>query len=191
MLATYRHSGSINVVAFSPDGGPGADWERGQYRAALGRPLGQAPGRAPAARETVTAVAFSPEGDRVLTGSSDSTARLWDARSGKPLVEPLRHEGAVSAVAFSPEGDRVLTGSSDNTARLWDGRSGNLLVEPLRHEGGVSAVAFSPEGDRVLTGSWDNTARLWDPRSGKPWASPCGTRARFRPSPSAPKGTGC
>ena len=47
----------------------------------------------------------------MLTGSGDNTARLWDARSGKPLGEPLRHESSVSAVAFSPEGDRVLTGS--------------------------------------------------------------------------------
>lgn len=79
------------------------------------------------------------------------TARVWDARSGKPLVEPLRHEAAVSAVAFSPEGDRVLTGSADNTARVWDARSGKPLVEPLRHEDWVRAVAFSLDGSTVYT----------------------------------------
>ncbi|MGH8572944.1 MAG: WD40 repeat domain-containing protein, partial [Gammaproteobacteria bacterium] len=114
----------------------------------------------------------SPEGDRVLTGSQDNTARLWDARSGKPLGEPLRHGNWVMAVAFSPKGNRVLTGSRDNTARLWDATSGKPLGEPLRHGNWVMAVAFSPEGDRVLTGSGDNTARLWDARSGKPLVEP-------------------
>jgi WD40 repeat protein len=62
-------------------------------------------------RSTVDVVAFSPEGDRVLTGSGDYTARLWDARSGKLLGEPLRHENRVSAVAFSPEGIGCLRGA--------------------------------------------------------------------------------
>jgi len=65
------------------------------------------------------AVAFSPDGSRVLTGSHDKTARLWVAATGKPLVDPLRHDGAVVAVAFSPDGSRVLTGSADKAARLW------------------------------------------------------------------------
>ena len=82
----------------------------------------------------------------MLTGSDDNTARLWDARSGKPLGEPLRHEGGVSAVAFSPEGDRVLTGSSDNTARLWDARSGKPLGEPLRHEARLWPSPSAPMG---------------------------------------------
>ncbi len=109
----------------------------------------------------ITAVAFSPEGDRVLTGSDDNIARLWDARSGKPLGEPLRHEHAVWAVAFSPDGDRVLTGSDDNTARLWDARSGKPLGEPLRHKGWLKAVAFSPEGGTVYTAT-DRWLRRFD-----------------------------
>jgi WD40 repeat protein len=117
-------------------------------------------------------VAFSPDGHTVLTGSWDDTARLWDARTGKHLGEPLRHKGWVLAVAFNPEGDTVLTGSRDKTAQLWDARTGKPLGDPLRHQGEVWAVAFSPEGHTVLTGSEDNTARLWDARTGEPLGDP-------------------
>jgi WD40 repeat protein len=107
-------------------------------------------------------VAFSPDGKTVLTGSTDGTARLWSASSGKELTPPLRHQGpvrAVSAVAFSPDGKAVLTGSLDGTARLWSASSGKELTGPLRHQGPVWAVAFSPDGKAVLTAG--GTARLW------------------------------
>ena len=67
----------------------------------------------------VAAVAFSPDGTRVLTGSGDIMARLWDAASGKVVASLAGHTDSVTAVAFSPDGTRVLTGSQDNTARLW------------------------------------------------------------------------
>jgi WD40 repeat protein len=66
----------------------------------------------------VTAVAYSPDGRTVITGSADKSARLWDAATGKPVGEPLRHKYAVTAVAFSPDGRTVLAGS-DTVANLW------------------------------------------------------------------------
>ncbi|MEO1401685.1 MAG: caspase family protein, partial [Cyanobacteria bacterium J06635_1] len=69
---------------------------------------------------SVTAVAFSPEGDRIVSGSNDNTLRLWD-REGNPVGDPLQgHTDSVWAVAFSPEGDRIVSGSDDTTLRLWD-----------------------------------------------------------------------
>jgi WD40 repeat protein len=68
----------------------------------------------------VYAVAFSPDGKTVLTGSVDNTARLWDASAGQPIGPTLTHENGVAAVAFSPDGRTVMTGSFDKTARLWD-----------------------------------------------------------------------
>src|SRR5690606_19818497 len=88
--------------------------------------------------DAIAAAVFSPQGDRILTGSQDNTARLWDAQRGAPLGEPLRHDAAVAAVAFSPQGDRVLTGSYDGAARLWDAHRGAPLGEPLRHAGAVA-----------------------------------------------------
>jgi WD40 repeat protein len=113
----------------------------------------------------VRAVAFSPDGRTVLTGSVDDTARLWDAATGQPRGEPLRHGGYVTCIAFSPDGNTVLTGSS-KTARLWEVATGRLLGE-LRHKLAVRMVAFSPDGRTVLTGSAGNPekpgeALLWD-----------------------------
>ena len=114
----------------------------------------------------IRAVGFSPEGTRVLTGSDDNTARLWDAMTGKP-VATLEGQGS----AFSPDGTRVLTGSWDNTARLWDAATGKTVAVLEGHRGPAWAVAFSPDGKSVLTGSGDGTARLWDAVTGKPLAT--------------------
>ena len=98
----------------------------------------------------------------LATASSDKTARLWDAGTGKPLGEAMRHEGYVSSAQFSPDGTRVMTASGDDTARLWDAGTGKPLGEAMRHEGEVWSAQFSPDGTRVVTASSDKTARLWD-----------------------------
>jgi dipeptidyl aminopeptidase/acylaminoacyl peptidase len=68
----------------------------------------------------VVAVAWSPDGTRVATASTDQTARVWDARTGAAVGAPLGHQDTVRAVAWSPDGTRVATASFDKTARVWD-----------------------------------------------------------------------
>jgi tetratricopeptide (TPR) repeat protein len=63
--------------------------------------------------------AFSPDGRFVVTASQDSTARVWEAATGKAIGEPLRHDKQVLSAAFSPDGQRVLTASEDGTTRAW------------------------------------------------------------------------
>jgi len=104
-------------------------------------------------------VAFSPDGTRLATGSSDNSARVWDAASGQSLLE-VRHDKRVTAVAFSPDGTRLATGSHDRSARVWDAAGGQQVLE-VRHRKKVTAVAFSPDGTRLATGSYDKTVRIW------------------------------
>ena len=110
----------------------------------------------------VNTVAFSPDGMRIITGSDDLTAKVWDPRSGMPLLELSGHTGPVSSVAFSPDGSRIVTGSWDRSAKLWDARTGMLLREFSGHSEEVNSVAFSPDGRRIITGSNDMTAEVWD-----------------------------
>src|SRR5208282_2130821 len=105
---------------------------------------------------------FSPDGQRVVTASTDQTARVWDAATGKALSEPMKHDGAVYSAQFSPDGQRVVTASTDQTARVWDAATGKALSEPMKHDGWVNSAQFSPDGQRVVTASSDKTARVWD-----------------------------
>ena len=123
-------------------------------------------------RKMISVVAYSPDGKLVVTGSFDNSARLWDAATGRPRGEPMRHAGRVRAVAFRGDSGAVLTGGDDGVAQLWDTATGRPLGPPLRHGGPVRAVAFSPDGTLALTGSDDRTARLWDTDSGRPFGSP-------------------
>lgn len=118
----------------------------------------------------VNAVAFSPDGHWLATGSADHTARVWDAGTGQP-GPTMRHESRtsdVTSLAFAPEGTRLATASKDGTARIWDAASGQELRK-LNH-GGVSFVlglAFSPDGRWLATACDKWTARIWDVASGQ------------------------
>ena len=114
----------------------------------------------------VYSAAFSPDGGRVVTASSDNTARLWEATTGAELIVLRGHEGEVYSAIFSPDGSRVVTASSDNTARLWEAATGAELAVLRGHEAEIYSAVFSPDGDRVLTASKDHTARLWDAATG-------------------------
>jgi len=118
--------------------------------------------------QSVNSVSFSPDSQRIVTGSWDGVAKVWAAASGHELLTLNGHKGGITSVAFSRDGQRIVTGNADQTAKVWAAASGNLLFTLEGHSGLVASVAFSPDGQRIVTGSWDQTAKVWEAASGRP-----------------------
>ncbi len=121
----------------------------------------------------VRAVAFSPDGSTLASGSYDWTVRLWDLRQLKELATLRRHSRVVWSLAFSPDGKMLASGSEDQTITLWDtswaGNRDSVPAEPVLgtltgHTDGVVALAFSPDGKTLASGGnfQGQTLRLWD-----------------------------
>ena len=116
---------------------------------------------------SVQAVAFSPDGQILASGSSDQTIKLWDAVSGQELRSLTGHNGEISSVSFSPDGKFLISGSWDKTIKLWNIVSGSEIKTFAGHTNRVFSVVFAPDGKTIASGSSDQTIKLWDISSGR------------------------
>jgi WD40 repeat protein len=112
-------------------------------------------------RANVLYASFSPDGKLIATASADTTARIWDASTGKELHVLRGHTGSVTSARFSPDGRLLVTSSKDNTVRVWDAASGALDAIFGDHTDIVWNASFSPDGKRIATASSDDTARIY------------------------------
>ncbi|MFZ4765553.1 MAG: toll/interleukin-1 receptor domain-containing protein [Roseimicrobium sp.] len=99
----------------------------------------------------VNCASFSADGKRIVTGSYDHTARIWDAATGKAVGSPMHHASKVELAVFSPNGRFVVTVSDDNSSRLWNSTTGDPIGAPLHHDKKVKHASFSPDSKRVVT----------------------------------------
>ncbi|ANB14345.1 Rsa4p [Sugiyamaella lignohabitans] len=121
---------------------------------------------------TILAVQFAPHtSSRMVSGSGDSTARIWDCDTQTPLKTLTGHSNWVLAVSWSPDGKLIATGSMDNTIRIWDAKTGTQVGAPLvGHSKWITSLSWEPfhlledghNTPRLVSSSKDTTVRVWD-----------------------------
>jgi WD40 repeat protein len=115
----------------------------------------------------LTAVSWSPYGQRIVSGSDDHTLIVWDASTGQPERTLQGHTDEVRAVSWCPDGQRIVSGSDDHTLIVWDASTGQPERTLPGHTYRVTAVSWSPDGQRIVSGSNDRTLIVWEVSSGE------------------------
>jgi len=129
-------------------------------------------------------LAFSPDGQWALSGSSDKTVKLWDVNTGSLVrsFEGYSHSAyglpksnSIYSLAFSPDGLWALSGGGGQDSfdmfylgemHLYNVNTGDIVRSFSGHDRDVYSVAFSPDGLWALSGGYDETLKLWDVNTG-------------------------
>lgn len=156
----FDFSGQGRSLAFAPDGRTIVEGFRdiALGDVATGALIGELEGH----EGQVDSVAFTPDGGKLLSGSWDGTAKLWNIATGEVVRTFGGHTDAVRAVALSPDGRTALSASDDKTLKMWDVKTGDELRTFKGHQDQVWSVVFAPDGRTALSASRDGTMKLWD-----------------------------
>jgi WD40 repeat protein len=170
--APMPHKGQLLAAAFSPDGRKVVTGTR-EGSASLGKRLNSWARVWDTATATplgpelvhvapVRALAFSPDGKTVFTGSDDGTGQLWEALTGMAIGPAMLNTGTISSAAFSSDGKHLISGSWDRTVRLWDVTTSKPLSSPMIHQVRVEDVRFAPDGRTVVAAGQNCALRSWE-----------------------------
>ena len=113
----------------------------------------------------VDAMAFSPDGNWLASGSVDNTVKLWEVSTGREVRTLAGHTRGVKNVAFSRDGRLLASGALDKSVRLWDVATGRE-VRRFDCGGSVSSLALSDDSRLIAAGNTEKTIKLWNTASG-------------------------
>lgn len=110
----------------------------------------------------VTAVAITPDGQRIVSASVDRTLKIWSLASGQEEMTLSGHLWSVNDVAITPDNAQIISVSDDNTLRIWNLISGQAELTLAAHSQHINSVAITPNGRYFISASQDSTLKLWD-----------------------------
>ena len=113
----------------------------------------------------VDVVAWSPNSQRVVSGSFDHSVQVWDALTGGNPLSYRGHSDQVWAVAWSPDGKAIASAGKDTTVQVWDALAGTTLTSYSGHSAEVEGIAWSPDSQKIASASYDKTVRVWVART--------------------------
>ncbi|HTJ41521.1 MAG TPA: WD40 repeat domain-containing serine/threonine-protein kinase [Kofleriaceae bacterium] len=114
---------------------------------------------------TISALDVDRAGARVVTGSPDQHARIWDVATGAQRID-VDHGATVRVARLSPDGARLLTAGRDGAVRRWDATTGAAIGAPLTLPSVLVDAAWSPDGARIAALDQDGYAAIWDAATG-------------------------
>jgi WD40 repeat protein len=180
-LAVFETSG-INQVAFNPDGTLLAGAGLGEAKIILWDM--QTLTEKTTLNGVSRAVAFSPTGNLLASGSKDNLVHILDLRTSIEIMTLSGHQGWVGCIAFSPTGELLASGADDQTLILWDTTTSQKPRFLTGHKSEIGFVSFSPDGSLLASlgsgivvnrvgnqvtlnmSSEDKVVRLWNVQTG-------------------------
>ncbi len=108
---------------------------------------------------------FNNDGTLFVTGGSDNTVRLWDAKEHLEVAVLSGHKAKITAVNFNSDGSIIASGSEDGVVKLWDAKTRFFITNLVGHNSKIMFINFSPDNNMIITGSEDNIVKLWDTKT--------------------------
>ncbi|KAL9931508.1 hypothetical protein V8E36_009673 [Tilletia maclaganii] len=116
---------------------------------------------------SISSLAFSPDGTKLLSGGADKVLKIWSVRTGALLHTLSGHSQGVNCVGWSSDSMYVASGSDDRTLKVWSASTGALLRDIQGHTSFVLCLAYNPQSTLIVTGSVDETIKMWDVKRGR------------------------
>ncbi len=117
----------------------------------------------------IYSIDYSPDGKYIVTTAGDNTAKIWDSRNAKLLIELIDPKHSFLSASFSSDGRFVITAMFSGLAKIWNAKSGDLVSESIKHESPLHNARFNSKDEYIVSSScrYDSTIRIWSAPDGK------------------------